>query len=185
MQDENDDITLDREEGIDDSVLSDEAQGDTIKKLKQKVKDAETKAKENLDNWQRAQADFMNLRKRDEEAKGEFLKFAKADTLSELIPVLDSMNAALEHPSTSSGQAVSSIEPIYRQFMQILKSHGLEELNPQGETFNPSEHEAVGMITTDKEDEDHKVLKVFQKGYSLGGKVIRPAKVQVGEFTQK
>jgi len=175
MHDEQDDMTLDTETGIDDSVLMDENQGDTIKKLKEKLKNAETKAKENLDNWQRAQAEFMNLRKRDEEAKGEFLKFAKADTLSELIPVLDSMNAAIIH-----GQ--KEVEPIRSQFIQILKTHGLEEINPLSETFNPNEHEAVGMLPTNKKEDDHKVLEVFQKGYKLGGRVIRPAKVRIGEY---
>ena len=175
MQDEQDDITLDTETGIDDSVLMDENQGDTIKKLKEKVKVAEAKAKENLDNWQRAQAEFMNLRKRDEEARVEFIKFAKADTVREIIPVLDSMNAAINH-----GQ--KDIEPIYNQFLQILKQNDLLELNPLNEAFNPSEHEAVGMIETKNKDEDHTVLEVFQKGYSLGGKVIRPAKVRIGEF---
>lgn len=175
MQDENDDIILDTEEGIDDSVLSDVSQGEIIKKLKEKLKIAEDKAKENLDNWQRAQADFINIRKRDEEAKGEFLKFAKVDTLSEIIPVLDSMNAGIGH-----GQ--KEIEPIFNQLLQILKQHGLEEQNPLGETFNPSEHEAVGMLDTEKPEEDHKILEVFQKGYILSGKTIRPAKVRVGEF---
>ena len=175
MNDENDDIMLDAEEGIDDSVLADEAKGDTIKKLKEKLKAAEDKAKEHLDNWQRAQADFINIRKRDEEAKGEFMKFAKADTLSEIIPVLDSMNAGIAH-----GQ--KEIEPIFNQLMQILKQHGLEEQNPLGQTFNPSEHEAVGMIETDNPEDDHKILEVFQKGYILVGKTIRPAKVRVGEY---
>ncbi|MDB5254587.1 MAG: GrpE protein molecular chaperone GrpE [Parcubacteria group bacterium] len=176
MQDEQD-ITLDTEEGIDDSVLADEARGDTIKKLKEKLKAAEAKAKENLDNWQRAQAEFMNLRKRDEEAKSEFVKFAKTDTLAELIPVLDSMNAAISH-----GQ--KDIEPIYSQFMQIMKSHGLEEIDPQEEMFDPSKHEAIGMVPTDQKENDHKIMNVFQKGYALNGKVIRPAKVQVGEFAE-
>ncbi|MES2214103.1 MAG: nucleotide exchange factor GrpE [Patescibacteria group bacterium] len=173
---EQDDITLDSEEGIDDSVLSEEHQGDTIKKLKEKLKAAEAKAKENLDNWQRAQAEFMNLRKRDEEAKGEFLKFAKADTIREIIPVLDSLSSAVSHGE-------KTIEPIYNQFLKILEQHGLEEIDPTGAVFDPSQHEALGMIPTDKQDDDQKVLEVLQKGYSLGGKVLRPAKVRVGEYT--
>jgi molecular chaperone GrpE len=175
MNDENDDITLDSEEGIDDSVLAEEAQIDAVKKLKQKLKDAEAKAKENLDNWQRAQAEFLNLRKRDEESKAEFLKFAGARIIEDLIPVLDSFNIALS-------QGHSDFEPLYNQLIGILKSHGLEESNPIGETFDPSTHEALGMIQTDNKEDDHKVLEVLQKGYLLGGKVIRPAKVRIGEL---
>lgn len=175
MDEENDDITIDSDSDIDDSVVSEETQGETIKKLKEKLKKAEEKAKEYLDSWQRAQADFVNVRKRDEEAKQEFLKFAKGDVLKELLPVLDSFNAALNH-----GQ--KDVEPIYTQFLGVLKNHGLKEVDPQGEIFNPAFHEAVGMIDTDKKEDDHKILEVFQKGYMLGEKVIRPAKVRIGEY---
>ena len=177
MQDKDDDMTLDTEMGIDDSVLTDEHQGDTIKKLKEKLKVAEAKVKENLDGWQRAQADFMNLRKRDEEAKVEFIKFAKADLISEIIPVLDSLNQALLH-----GQ--KDVEPIYNQLIKILKQNGLEELNPTGETFDPAYCEAISMKTSSEKNDDHKVLEIFQKGYKLGERVIRPAKVVVGEYKE-
>jgi len=177
MQDEQDEITLDEETGIDDSVLAEEAQGDTIKKLKVRLKDAEAKAKENLDNWQRAQAEFMNVRKRDEEAKNEFMKFAKADTITQIISVLDSFTMALD-------QGHEDMRPIYNQLFQILKQNGLEESNPLGEIFDPSKHEAISMVPTDNEKEDHTVMEVFQRGYMLNGSVIRAAKVRVGEFKE-
>ena len=78
-------------EDLDDSVVAEEHANESISKLKGKLKDAEAKAKEYLDGWQRSQADFVNLRKRDEEAKVEFLKFATADLVSQLVPVLDSL----------------------------------------------------------------------------------------------
>ena len=171
------DTTLDTETGIDDSVLAEEAQGETIKKLKQKLKDAESKTKENLDGWQRAQADFLNLRKRDEEAKLEFLKFSKADLILEIIPVLDSFTQAMSH-----GQ--KEAEPIYNQLIQILKASGLEESNPVGETFDPKKHEAISMVSVETKENDHKVIEVLQKGYTLSDKVLRPAKVRVGEYTE-
>ncbi len=177
MDEENDDITIDPETDIDDSVIADEAKEDTIKKLKLKLKVAEEKAREHLDGWQRAQADFINIRKRDEEAKIGFLKFAKSDVLSELLPILDSFNSAIAH-----GQ--KEVEPIYNQFMQVLKNQGLTELNPLGEEFNPQFHEAVGSLATKNKEEDHKVLEVFQKGYMLGERVLKPAKVRVGEFKE-
>lgn len=175
MQNEQDDIELDPETGIDDSVLAEVNQGDTIKKLKEKLKNAEAKSKEYLDNWQRAQADFVNLRKRDEEAKEQFLKFAKVDTISQIIPVLDSLNQAIIHDQKTA-------EPIYSQLMQILKQNGLEEVDPIGKPFDPSLHEAIGMIETNEKEKDHTILNVFQKGYKLEEKVIRPAKVQVGKY---
>jgi molecular chaperone GrpE len=174
MQNE-DDITLDTEEGIDDSVVAEEAQGETIKKLRTRLKEAEAKTKEHLDNWQRAQAEFINLRKRDEEAQSQFVKFAKSSILEELIPVLDSFTLALSHGH-------KDVEPIYNQLLSILKSHNLSLIDPAGELFDPRLHEAVGMVETNKEEEDHKVLDVFQKGYLLGDKVLRPAKVRIGEY---
>jgi len=174
--DDKDDVHFDVDSNIDDSVVAEEAQGKTIKKLREKLKAAEEKAKENMDGWQRAQADFVNVRKRDEEAKNEFLKFANANFVNEIIPVLDSITLAIAHGE-------KGIEPIYNQFLQILKSNGLEESNPVGEMFDPNFHEAIGMVKTDKKDDDHKILDVLQKGYILSGKSIRPAKVRIGEFS--
>jgi molecular chaperone GrpE len=162
-------------ESLDESVVVEEHQVDVLKKLKEKLRAAETKAKENLDGWQRAQADFVNLRRRDEEDKFEFIKFAKLGLIEELIPVLDSFNIAL------SGDH-KELEPLYNQLFGVLKSSGLEELNPMGETFDPREHEALAMVQTKNKGEDNKVLEVMQKGYKLNSKVIRPAKVRVGEY---
>lgn len=175
MQDENEDISLERDEDLDDSVVALESQGESIKKLREKLKTAEDKAKEYLDSWQRTQADFVNIRRRDEEAKQEFLKFANFKLLEELIPVLDSFNIAL-----SAGH--SDLEPLYSQLISVLKGRGLEELEPLGQEFRPEEHEALGIVNTDKKEEDQKVLEVLQKGYRLNGRVVRPAKVKVGEF---
>lgn len=166
--------------GEEDIVIEDEAEvtpslgGD--KKLREKLKIAEAKAKEYLDGWQRAQADFVNIRRRDEEAKSEFIRFAKVSLIQELIPVLDSFNIALS-------QGHKDLEPLYGQFMAVLKSSGLEEIEPLKEIFDPQEHEAVATIPTEKENDDHKILEVLQKGYRLGGKVLRPAQVKVGAFT--
>src|SRR3989338_4248507 len=167
-KEENEDIVI---EDDPDSTAPVEAQ----KKLREKLKEAEEKAKEYLDGWQRSQADFVNLRKRDEEAKVEFLKFANADLVYQLVPVLDSLELSLPHGN-------KELEAIYRQLLSILKSNGFEESNPIGEEFSPRLHESIGTIETSKKEEDHKVLEVVQKGYILHGKIIRPAKVKIGEL---
>ena len=140
-----------------------------------KLKEAEEKTKEYLDKWQRAQADFVNLRKQDEESKNEFLKFAGAGIINQLIPVLDSFSLAIEHGNKDA-------EAIYNQLFTILKSIGLEESNPMGEMFDPNKHEAIGSTKVEKQEEDHKILEVLQKGYILNGRVLRPAKVKIGQF---
>jgi molecular chaperone GrpE len=177
MKDKENDIELDKE-GIDDSVIAEEHAGDQVKKLKEKLKTAEDKSKEYLDGWQRAQADFVNIRKRDEEAKVEFLKFANANLIEKFLPVLDSLALSLPHGN-------KELEVIYKQFLAVLRSSGLEEVDPMGEMFDPKLHEAIGMIPTEKEEEDHRILEVVQKGYILSGRIIRPAKVRIGEFNNK
>ena len=174
MKEENEDIVIE-----DDPDLI--ASAETEKKLRERLNKTEAKAKEYLDGWQRAQADFVNLRKRDEEAKTEFIKFANESFLLELIPVLDSFDLALSHASTSSAQ-VADIEPVHKQFLSVLKSHGLEVLEPMGETFDPRWHESVGIVEVKDNSQDHKILEIIQKGYILSGKIIRPAKVKIGEY---
>ena len=160
-------------EDLDDSVVMEEHAQEAVKKLRERLKQAEEKAREYLDGWQRAQADFVNLRKRDEEAKVEFLKFANTDLVSQFIPVLDSFELSLPHGN-------KELEVIYKQFLSILKSNGLEEINPLRETFDPRNHESIGTVKIDNETDDHKILEVVQKGYILFGKIIRPAKVKIG-----
>ena len=175
MEDQDNDIHIDKSENLDDSVVAEEHAQNAVKRLREKLKETETKAKEYLDGWQRAQADFVNTRKRDEEAKIEFLKFANTDLISQLVPVLDSLELSLPHGN-------KELKVVYKQMLSILKSNGLEELSPEGERFDPRLHESLGTIPTEKKEDDHKILEVVQKGYILSGKIIRPAKVRIGEF---
>jgi len=169
MTKENDDINIEADENLDDSVVAEEHAQDTVKKLREKLKEAEAQAKEYLDGWQRAQADFSNLRRRDEEAKKEFTKFVSLEIVKDLIPVLDALS-------------IGHNEPVYKLLMQTLGKHGFEESNPEGESFNPQYHESIGTIPVEEEEKDHKILEVIQKGYILVGKIIRPAKVKIGEY---
>ncbi|MGB3921957.1 MAG: nucleotide exchange factor GrpE [Minisyncoccia bacterium] len=171
MKEENDDIVIEEDP-------ESEASPNTEKKLRERLKEAEAKAKEHLDGWQRAQADFVNLRRRDEEAKAEFVKFANLSLIEELIPVLDSFQAGLS-------QGLENLRPPYLQLLAALKAAGLEEVEPLGKRFSPHEHEAMATVPTENSGDDHKVLEVLQKGYKLNGKLVRPAKVKVGEFISK
>src|SRR3989344_5646040 len=171
---DNDDITIEPDEERDDSVVAEEHLALTVRKLRERLKGAEEKAKEYLDSWQRAQADFLNMRKRDEEAKGEFVKYASSKFASELIPVLDALSLA------ASG-GVSGVENIRSLMLKGLNENGVEEIGQVGEAFDPNIHESVGFIKTDKKDDDHKVLEIMQKGYKLFDKVLRTARVRIGE----
>ncbi|MFZ3019919.1 MAG: nucleotide exchange factor GrpE [Minisyncoccia bacterium] len=143
-----------------------------VARLKEKLKSAEEKAKEYLDNWQRAQADFVNLRKRDEEELKNSKAWAEASFIKEILPVVDSLEKAIEAGNKEN-------EAILGQFMAILKRLGVSLIEPTGEPFDPNLHEAIKTEETNDSKKDHTVASVMQKGFSLNGKVLRPAMVSV------
>ena len=142
-----------------------------VVRLKEKLKKTEEKAKEYLDGWQRAQADFVNLRKRDEEEMKHREKYAAGSFVKEILPVIHTLEIA----SSSDENA----KAILSQLNSILKRIGVVSIDPLGHAFDPNHHEAVKTVTTNEKDLDHKVAEVFEKGYILHDRVIRPAKVAV------
>jgi len=158
---------------------------DRTDKLKAQIKELQKKNSELLDSWQRDKADFINTRKRDEEDKKEFLKFAKADLISEIIPALDSFDNAMKNKgvweSVDKNWRVG-IEYIRTQLLNSLANHGLKVINPIGENYNEKRDEAVENIKVVNKEEDGKILEMVQVGYELNGKEIRPPKVKVGHF---
>ncbi len=180
------------EMGGDDVVLEadeDNAEGgvqNTIKKLRERLKKAEADKQEYLTGWQTTKADYINSRKRDEETQRTLAKFAQAELVEELLPVLDSFDVALNHAKatdTIPKEWNDGMRQVYNQFLTILLGRGVKQINPLGEPFDPNLHEAIGMVDTDKQSEDNKVLDVVQKGYTLHDKLIRTARVRVGHLT--
>ncbi len=158
---------------------------DVVADLREKLKKAVEEKTEYLNGWQRAKADFINSRKRDEEDTRNAIKYAEAALIEELIPVLDSYDMAFGNKTaweSLPGEWRKGMEQIHNQLISILKSHNVEVLEPLGKEFDPKESEAVGMVDTKNESEDHVVLAVFQKGYKLHDRIIRPAKVRVGRY---
>jgi len=156
-----------------------------IAKLRERLKKAVEEKQEYLFGWQKAKADFINTRKKDEEANRQFAKFAKSDLVLELVSVLDSFDIAFANKGSWEklpAEWRSGIERIHSQLMSVMSSNGLRELNPLGKVFDPTTEEAVSLVDTKNKDDDEKVLEVLQKGYLLHDKLIRPAKVRVGRY---
>jgi len=134
---------------------------------------------------QRVQAEFENSRKRLEKEKHEFSKLANATIVKELLPLLDSMEAAengiREQDNVSKDEAVEGIELLKKQLLAILRSHGLEEIECLEKCFDPMLHDCV-MQGKEKEKKDEIVLEELQKGYLLNGKVLRHSKVKVNKI---
>ncbi len=156
---------------------------DLVAELREKLKKSDEEKREYLTGWQKMKADYINARRQDEESNKQTIKYAEADLIEELIPVLDSFELAVNNKDSAAGLSnewVRGIEQIRSQLMNILSGHGVEVINPIGQPYDPRTAEAVGMIDTENADEDDTVLSVFQTGYKFHDRVLRPAKVRVG-----
>ncbi len=142
------------------------------------VNDYQQKAEEYLSAWQRTQADFMNYKRRTEQEKKEFLLNANAELLRKLLPVLDDLERALDHaPDDGEGQDwLEGTRLVAKNFRSTLESIGVKPVLALGMAFDPTVHEAVHQ---DKGPEGT-VIGEFQKGYMLHDKLLRPARVIVG-----
>ncbi len=159
---------------------------DVVADLRAKLKKAVEEKQEYLLGWQKAKANYINSRKQDEEDNRTMVKYAESALLAELVPVLDSFDMAFANETEVAKlpeQWKKGITQIRTQLAGILAAHNLEVIDPAGKEFDPREAEAVGMVPVTSEKDDHRVISVFQKGYKLHGRVLRPAKVQVGKFS--
>lgn len=129
----------------------------------------------------RKQAEFENFRKRTERERAEFVQFALADSMKELIEVLDSFELALrDHGSldSASQNIHRGYELIYKQLLESMHRVGLESIDAQGVRFDPHLHQAVSTAPSAQVEEGH-VLAELRKGYLLKGRLLRPAMVTV------
>lgn len=184
----NSDVTYDSDTDtadLDDSVVAEESAQETIKKLREKLKKATAEKQEYLTGWQKDKAEFLNARKRDQEAQKDFARFSNENLISELIPVLDSFNMAMGNKEAwekADKNWRTGVEYIASQLKKVLGEFGLKEIDPINEKFNPNRDEAIEHIAVDEEKLNDTVVFVIQKGYDLNGKIIKPPKVKVGEF---
>ena len=160
-------------------VESEAAEVEAIAVLKQSLVEAEA----NLAGWQRAQADFINYKRRTEQEREEISQFAQASLVLNLLPVLDDLERALAAipPRLTKASWVDGIRLIWSKLQTTLKAQGLSEIEAVGEPFDPHLHEAVRQ---DKGKEGI-VVEEVQKGYKFRDKILRPSKVVVGNGEQK
>ena len=135
------------------------------------------------DKYLRLSADFDNYRKRTLKEKMDLVKTASEETLVSILPVMDDFDRAMESIENAKDlEAVKQgIELIYNKFNDFLKTKGVQEIESMHEAFDTEFHEAVTKIPAENKKHKGKVVDVIQKGYRLHDKVIRYAKVVVGE----
>ncbi len=135
------------------------------------------------DKYLRLSAEFDNFRKRTLKEKSELIKSAGEDLLISFLPVIDDLERANDSvQETRDIEAVKEgIDLIYSKFKQFLESKGVKEIPGTGEDFDTDKHEAMSKIAVENKDQKGKVVDVLQKGYYLNDKVLRYARVVVGE----
>jgi molecular chaperone GrpE len=147
------------------------------------VRAVEEKLAEMQDRYIRLSAEFDNYRKRTLREKMDLSKYASENLLLNILPLMDDFERALQHIDTSSDSVSmkSGIDLIYSKFCEFLKQNSVKEIESMNATFNVDIHEAVAKMPVEEEDNKGKVVDVLLKGYYLQDKVLRFAKVVVGQ----
>ncbi|MFC1915676.1 nucleotide exchange factor GrpE [Chloroflexota bacterium] len=166
------------EENLNSEAVPEVTETEDIESLKQALAEETAKAEGYLANWQRAQADFINYKRRNEQEREEFNKFANSILVLSLLPILDDLERALAAipPKSAKLTWIEGIRLIERKFRASLETQGLTQIEALGKPFDPNIHEAVRQ---DKGEEGI-VIEELQKGYMLHDRVIRPTMVVVG-----
>lgn len=154
----------------------DEAREKEIEELKAQLE-------EQKDRYLRLSAEFDNYRKRTLKERSDMLKTVNGDTLSGMLPVLDDLERAMQsmQKATDVDAVREGVVLIYNKIQEFLKNKGIVEIDAMNQVFDTDLHEAITKIPAPTEDLKGKVVDVIQKGYKIDTKVIRYAKVVVGE----
>jgi len=158
----------------------------TVEELQQALAQAEQKAQENWDKAVRAQAEMENLKRRTQKDLEDAHKFALTGFAKELLPVLDSLVLGLQ-AATGDSEEVKKFregsELTIKQFESVFAKFKIETIDPIGQPFNAEQHQAMTMQAVEGV-EPNTVVNVFQKGYMLNGRLLRPAMVVVAKAAE-
>lgn len=185
-----DDSSVEESDDVVEFEFNDDGEEDlkkTLKKLRGDLKVAKKEKEEYLLGWQKERADFANYKKEEDNRRMVFSEAMRERILSSFLSVMDSFNMAFANkeawekvdPSWRKG-----VEYIYSQMNGVFEEYGVKPIGAVGDTFDPSQHESIEMVAADKKENDHKLAVVIQKGYKLGDRVMRPARVNVYEYKE-
>jgi molecular chaperone GrpE len=155
--------------------------------LSEQLTAARKEAAANQDRYLRSVADLENFRRRTVREKDELRQFAASRVLEDLLPVMDNLGlglAAAQQPGADLKTLTSGIEMVMTQLKSALSNHGLKEINPLGQPFDANQHESLSAQPSDKIPEGN-VVTVVRTGYSLNGRLLRPASVVVSSGSAK
>ena len=174
--------TPDNTENVEEPAEQEEPLSE-VDQLKNQLAEAEAKIVELQDKYLRQAAEFDNYRKRTIKEKAELIKSAAEKIMVAELPVVDDMDRALENmeKGMDADACIEGFKLIVHKFKNILTQNGLEKIETEGQDFDTDYHEAIALIPAPAEELKGKILDCVQPGYKLGDKVIRHAKVAVGQ----
>ncbi|MFA4975527.1 MAG: nucleotide exchange factor GrpE [Candidatus Paceibacterota bacterium] len=159
----------------------------TLKKFRIDLKVCKKEKEEYLTGWQKERADFANYRKQEDDRKANFSESVRERILTRFLTILDSFNMAFANKDSWNKVDENwrkGVEYIYAQLNTIFEEYDVKEIGIVGEDFDPNIHQSIDMTPTDKKEDNHKISEVVQKGYKLGDRVIRAARVNVFEYNE-
>jgi molecular chaperone GrpE len=184
------DLFLDDAEDIVEFEYNEDGEEDlkkTLKKLRNDLKQARKEKEEYLTGWQKERADFANYKKQEEDRKAMFSESMRERILSRFLSVMDSFNMAFANREAWEKVDANwrkGVEYIHSQMNTVFEEYGVLEIGKVGEVFDPNIHESLEMVDTNEKDKNHTIATVIQKGYKIGDRVLRPARVNVFEFKE-
>ena len=140
-----------------------------------------TEANEWKDKYIRLYAEFENYKKRTLKEKTELILNGSEKTVTAVLPILDDFERALADKTEDSTAIKEGFELIYKKFLKVLENIGVKKIDTDGKDFNVDSHEAIAMVPGMGDDKKGKIIDCVQTGYTLNDKVIRHAKVAVGQ----
>lgn len=160
---------------------------DKLKDLREKIKFLQAEKQEYLTGWQKERAEFANFKKDETKRKEEIFRIAREKAVEDFLPVLDSFEMAFTNKE--SWEKVdknwrAGVEYIYQQLTSAFSENGVSIFGSIGDKFDPYFHQSIESILSQKEEQDHTVAEVVQKGYKMGDTVLRPAKVKIFEYKE-
>lgn len=172
------DATVEAEDGA--NLVFDESDNPEADLLAARVEELEQELGEAKDQSLRAAAEAQNVRRRAEQEATKARKFALEKFVKELLPIIDSLEKALEAMQDGSDAHREGVAMTLKMQLDVLGKFGVEVVDPHGEPFDPEYHEAVAMVPNPELD-PNSVMDVVQKGYVLNGRLVRPAMVVVSQ----
>ena len=168
--------TANTAEDFNENVAQMQAHQELLDNMQSELQTMQKDYEEQKDKYMRLLAEFENYKRRTVKERLDLMKTASQDIMTALLPVLDDFDRSKKNEELSAG-----INLVYNKLYNILQNKGLEAMESDGALFNSEFHEALTEIPAPSEDSKGKIVDTIEKGYTIGGKIIRHAKVVVGK----